>query len=87
MPTYDYKCKNCDYHFEILQSMNDEILTYCSKCKKHDLQRLIGAGSGLIFKGTGFYITDYVKKDKNIVKKNKEKPNDKKKKVINKYNE
>ena len=75
MPTYDYKCNSCQHRFEILQSMNDEILKLCPKCKKNDLERLIGAGSGLIFKGSGFYITDYVKKKNNSdTNKNENKP-------------
>lgn len=59
MPTYDYKCNSCDYLFEELQSMKDEPLKICPKCNKESLQRLIGAGSGMIFKGSGFYLTDY----------------------------
>ena len=61
--------------------MNDESLKNCPKCKKDKLQRLIGAGSGLIFKGTGFYITDYVKK-----KNNKNPKSEKKEKKIEKKN-
>ncbi len=88
MPTYDYKCNSCQHRFEILQSMNDEILKLCPKCKKNDLERLIGAGSGLIFKGSGFYITDYVKKKNNSDNnKNENKPKNKKEKVVNKNNE
>ena len=60
MPTYEYKCDNCGYAFEEFQSMNDEPLTSCPKCEGK-VQRLIGAGSGLIFKGSGFYLTDYKK--------------------------
>tara|TARA_X000001036_G_C20683874_1_gene806844 strand:- start:2004 stop:2210 length:207 start_codon:yes stop_codon:yes gene_type:complete len=68
--------------------MNDEILKLCPKCKKNDLERLIGAGSGLIFKGSGFYITDYVKKKNNSDNnKNENKPKNKKEKVVNKNNE
>ena len=59
MPTYDYKCQNCDYTFEILQSMSAEHLVTCPKCNKDSLKRLIGTGSGLLFKGSGFYETDY----------------------------
>jgi putative FmdB family regulatory protein len=61
MPTYEYACTKCGYHFEQFQSMKDEPLKKCPKCKKPALKRLVGAGAGLIFKGTGFYITDYKK--------------------------
>ena len=59
MPTYEYKCKNCGYYFEIFQSMNDAPLKTCEKCHTDSLKRLIGRGAGIIFKGTGFYETDY----------------------------
>ena len=62
MPTYEYVCPKCDYAFEQFQSMNDAPLKKCPKCKKAGLKRLIGGGAGLIFKGTGFYITDYKNK-------------------------
>lgn len=58
MPTYDYKCLSCNYTFEYFQSMNDKPLTTCPKCGGQ-LKRLIGAGAGPIFKGNGFYQTDY----------------------------
>lgn len=58
MPTYDYRCKNCGHRFEEFQSVTDEPLAICPKCSG-ELQRLITGGSGLIFKGSGFYITDY----------------------------
>lgn len=59
MPTYQYECQACGHAFEELQSMTDPKLTKCPKCKKNKLQRLIGLGGGIIFKGTGFYQTDY----------------------------
>lgn len=62
MPTYEYKCDNCGHEFEIYQSMKDEKLTKCPECGKLTLKRLIGSGSGLIFKGSGFYLTDYKNK-------------------------
>ena len=62
MPTYQYECSACGHEFEELQSMTDAKLTKCPKCKKNKLDRLIGGGSGMIFKGTGFYETDYKKK-------------------------
>ncbi|NCQ17939.1 MAG: FmdB family transcriptional regulator [Ignavibacteria bacterium CG_4_8_14_3_um_filter_37_9] len=60
MPTYDYKCLECDYNFESFQSMKDKHLTECPKCGGK-IKRLIGAGSTPIFRGTGFYQTDYKK--------------------------
>jgi len=57
MPTYDYKCKDCDHKFEKFHSMSTK-LTVCPECGGN-LGQLIGAGSGIIFKGSGFYETDY----------------------------
>jgi putative FmdB family regulatory protein len=62
MPTYEYACSKCGHTFEQFQSMRDAPLTQCPKCKKKGLKRLIGGGAGLIFKGSGFYITDYKNK-------------------------
>lgn len=62
MPTYEYECSACGHAFEALQSMTEPKLTQCPKCKKNKLARLIGSGSGVIFKGTGFYETDYKRK-------------------------
>jgi putative FmdB family regulatory protein len=62
MPTYDYECSACGHVFEALQTMTEPKLTRCPKCKKNKLQRLIGSGSGVIFKGSGFYETDYKRK-------------------------
>ena len=59
MPTYDYKCSNCGHEFEEFQKMTDPVITICPECKKNTLQRKIGSGAGLLFKGSGFYITDY----------------------------
>ena len=59
MPTYDYRCRACDHEFEHFQSMTSKVLRKCPECGKLQLQRLIGAGAGLLFKGSGFYITDY----------------------------
>lgn len=61
MPTYEYACPKCGHEFELFQSMNDQPLTKCPKCGKKGVKRLIGGGAGLIFKGSGFYITDYKK--------------------------
>ena len=63
MPTYQYECSACGHEFEALQSMTDPKLTRCPKCAKKKLHRLIGTGGGIIFKGTGFYETDYKKKE------------------------
>ena len=59
MPTYEYKCQNCGHTFDVLQRITEDPLTDCPKCKKPQLKRLIGAGIGIIFKGSGFYTTDY----------------------------
>ncbi len=58
MPTYDYECGKCGYQFEEFQSISDKPLTRCPKCKGK-VKRCIGPGAGLIFKGSGFYQTDY----------------------------
>jgi putative FmdB family regulatory protein len=58
MPTYDYKCTNCNYTFEYFQPMTAESLSECPKCSG-TVKRLIGTGAGSIFKGSGFYQTDY----------------------------
>ena len=60
MPTYDYRCLECGETFEHFQKLSDENLTTCPKCSGH-VKRLIGAGSSPIFKGSGFYQTDYKK--------------------------
>jgi putative FmdB family regulatory protein len=59
MPTYDYNCDACDHNFEVFESIMAEPQTKCPKCKKKKLRRLFGAGAGLVFKGSGFYQTDY----------------------------
>ena len=59
MPTYDYLCDNCGHEFEKFQMMSDSLMRKCPKCKKFRLKRLIGTGAGIIFKGSGFYETDY----------------------------
>lgn len=63
MPIYEYLCKNCGHHLEELQSMSEPPLTKCPICGYNTLQKLIGAGSGIIFKGSGFYETDYKKSE------------------------
>ena len=62
MPTYDYACESCGHEFEAFHSMNADSLTDCPECTKPSLKRLVGQGAGIIFKGTGFYETDYKKK-------------------------
>jgi putative FmdB family regulatory protein len=59
MPTYDYQCKECGYTFEEFQSMSSELLVACPSCGKPALKRLMAGGAGMIFKGSGFYHTDY----------------------------
>jgi putative FmdB family regulatory protein len=59
MPTYDYKCKECGYTFEEFQSMRSDLLVLCPSCGKPGLVRLMASGVGMIFKGSGFYQTDY----------------------------
>jgi putative FmdB family regulatory protein len=61
MPTYDYECQKCKHIFEVFQSMSDKHREKCPKCKGK-VKRLIGGGAGIIFKGSGFYETDYKKK-------------------------
>ena len=59
MPTYDYLCQSCDHAFELFQQMTDPVKKKCPQCGKLKLRRLIGTGAGVIFKGGGFYETDY----------------------------
>jgi putative FmdB family regulatory protein len=59
MPTYDYVCDGCGHAFELFQSMTENAKKTCPKCRKPKLRRLIGAGGAIVFKGSGFYKTDY----------------------------
>jgi len=59
MPTYDYVCDGCGHAFELFQSMTDSVKKTCPECGKKKLRRLIGAGGAIVFKGSGFYKTDY----------------------------
>ena len=70
MPTYDYQCGACHHEWELFQSMNDSPVKRCPKCKKQKAKRLLGLGAGLIFKGSGFYETDYKKKSGGEPKEN-----------------
>lgn len=58
MPTYEYECINCEHLFEKFHSMSDKPVQRCPKCR-HKVRKLVGAGAGIIFKGSGFYETDY----------------------------
>ena len=60
MPTYEYECQKCGHHFELFQSIKDAPKKKCPKCRGR-VKRLLGTGAGIIFKGSGFYITDYRK--------------------------
>ena len=59
MPTYGYVCENCGHEFDFFQPITADPIRKCPKCKKSALKRLIGCGSGIIFRGFGFYQTDY----------------------------
>jgi putative FmdB family regulatory protein len=59
MPTYEYECDACGHEFELLQRMTDPAVRKCPKCTKLKVRRLISGGAGVIFKGSGFYETDY----------------------------
>jgi len=76
MPTYEYECQDCGHRFEMFQSMLEDPYKTCPVCRGK-VKRLIGPGGGLIFKGSGFYITDYKKKDTAVQGPvDKEKPKD-----------
>jgi putative FmdB family regulatory protein len=59
VPTYDYRCDDCGHEFDVFQRMSEDSLTDCPHCERPNLRRLIGSGAGIIFKGSGFYETDY----------------------------
>ena len=63
MPTYGYECEACGHGFEAFQSMSEEAIRKCPKCGKKKVKRLIGRGGAVIFKGSGFYSTDYRSED------------------------
>lgn len=62
MPNYEYECNHCDHSFVEFQTMSEDRLVKCPACKKNKLERLISGGAGILFKGSGFYETDYKKK-------------------------
>ena len=59
MPTYDYECDACGHEFELFQGINEPLKKKCPECKKNKLRRLFGTGGAIMFKGSGFYQTDY----------------------------
>lgn len=59
MPTYDYECEACGHEMEVFQGINDPVKRKCPECGKLKLRRLIGSGAAIVFKGSGFYQTDY----------------------------
>jgi putative FmdB family regulatory protein len=59
MPTYEYVCDHCEHHFELFQQMTDPVKRKCPECGRLALRRLVGAGAGVLFRGNGFYQTDY----------------------------
>ncbi len=69
MPTYEYSCTKCSKRLEAFQSMSDDPLLRCPSCGEDALQRMISGGGGLVFKGSGFYQTDYKSPPKDAGKK------------------
>lgn len=86
MPTYEYQCKDCNRKVEYFQSMKEEPRTVCPQCSG-SLVRLVSSGAGLIFKGSGFYITDYKRKEFGDPDKPKKKESTKKMKLETKKTE
>lgn len=73
MPTYDYVCEACDHEFELFQSISESVKKKCPECSKLKLRRLFGTGAAVVFKGSGFYETDYRSESyKNDAKKDKQ---------------
>lgn len=73
MPTYEYECVKCGHRFELFQTMSEKPRKRCPKCRGK-VRRLVGTGAGIIFKGSGFYATDYRKPEKPRTDQKKEKP-------------
>lgn len=81
MPTYEYECLACQSKFDVFQKITDQPLTNCPQCNKGQVRKLISNGCGLIFKGSGFYSTDYKKSSSSVnpsEKKREEKKEEKK---------
>lgn len=86
MPTYDYECDACGHEFELFQQMSESVKKKCPECGKLKLRRLFGTGAAVVFKGSGFYETDYrsdsykkaAESDKKSAEKNTEKKSDSK---------
>lgn len=82
MPTYDYECDACGHEFELFQQMSESVKRKCPECSKLKLRRLFGTGAAVVFKGSGFYETDYrsdsYKKGADKAKKSAEKKTEKK---------
>jgi len=74
MPTYQYQCRNCGHELEEFQSMTEDPLVTCPACSTDNLVRVMGAGAGLIFRGTGFYLTDYKNPSKKAPDSSSSKP-------------
>jgi putative FmdB family regulatory protein len=62
MPTYEYRCSSCGHVLEAFQRMSDAALTHCPNCDKEELKRIVSGGAGVIYRGEGWYVTDYSKK-------------------------
>ena len=80
MPTYDYNCSACGHEFELFQPITAKAINKCPKCSRRKARRMIGTGAGIIFKGSGFYQTDYrsqsYKRDAEKDKPSTDKPKD-----------
>ena len=81
MPTYTYRCKSCGNEFDELQRITEAPLVRCPSCNKDTLIRIIGGGGGLVFKGSGFYLTDYKKKSSSPATSEASKTSEKKESV------
>jgi putative FmdB family regulatory protein len=77
MPTYEYVCKSCNFELEELQSMSEAPLVTCPQCHEDALVRVISGGTSLVFKGSGFYLTDYKSKSSADATSKKSEPKEK----------